>query len=148
MPSRQNWATSPNLEDLFLGNNQLTGAIPPELGNLTKLHVVNLGGNKFSNCLDRELLPSLMKGLTPGAHCEDENDRQALIAFFNATGGPDWANNENWLTDKNIAEWHGVHIDNWEGRVTQLYLVDNQLTGSIPARTGQAALPRRTLSQR
>ena len=29
----------------------------------------------------------------------DEGDRDALVALYNATGGPNWTNNSGWLTD-------------------------------------------------
>ena len=58
-------------------------------------------------------------------------DRQALVAIFNATGGPNWKKSTNWLTDEPISEWHGVGTDSG-GRVTSLGLVDNGLNGSIP----------------
>ena len=35
-------------------------------------------------------------------------DRDALEALYNATDGPNWTNNSNWLSDRPIGEWHGV----------------------------------------
>ncbi len=38
-------------------------------------------------------------------------DRDALVAFYHATGGDDWANNDNWLSDRPIWQppgWYGV----------------------------------------
>ncbi len=58
-------------------------------------------------------------------------DRQALVAIFNATGGPNWKKSTNWLTDEAIGEWHGVSTDTG-GRVAGLRLVDNGLNGAIP----------------
>ena len=62
-------------------------------------------------------------------------DRAALVAFYNATGGPGWTNNDNWLTEAPLEEWHGVTVYN--GRVIVLYLVRNNLVGSIPPELGQ-----------
>ena len=62
-------------------------------------------------------------------------DRAALVAFYNATGGADWTNNDNWLTEAPLEEWHGVTVYN--GRVIVLYLVRNNLAGSIPPELGQ-----------
>ena len=45
-------------------------------------------------------------------------DRPALVAFYNATGGANWMNNSNWLSDAHISQWHGVTI-NPAGRVTE-----------------------------
>ena len=58
-------------------------------------------------------------------------DRAALEALYNATGGANWANNDNWLTSSTLSTWHGVTTDN-EGRVTELNLTRNQLKGEIP----------------
>ena len=58
-------------------------------------------------------------------------DREALVALYNATGGANWTNNTNWLTNAPIGQWHGVTTDS-EGRVTELNLTSNQLKGEIP----------------
>ena len=55
-------------------------------------------------------------------------DRAALVALYNATGGPNWNSNNNWLSDVPISEWSGVTTDD-NGRVTELDLSQNQLTG-------------------
>ncbi len=64
-----------------------------------------------------------------------ETDRTALVALYNATGGPNWTNNTNWLSDKSIGEWYGVTTDD-NGRVTALDLLGNRLSGSIPTQLG------------
>ena len=81
--------------------------------------------------------------LTSGnAYAQDsvESDRAALVAFYNATGGPNWTDNTNWLSNEPLSEWHGV-TTNDDGRVTELSVGDeddgNQLTGEIPAELGQ-----------
>ena len=51
-------------------------------------------------------------------------DRAALVAFYNATDGPNWVNNENWLTDAPLGDWYGVETDD-EGRVVVLSLAGN-----------------------
>ena len=63
------------------------------------------------------------------------DDRATLVALYDATGGDDWTNNANWLSDLPIGEWHGVTTDD-EGRVTRLNLSDNLLTGELPAELG------------
>ena len=60
------------------------------------------------------------------------DERAALAALYHATGGPDWKNNEGWLTSAPISEWHGVDRTDADGRVTRLDLDANGLTGSIP----------------
>ena len=62
-------------------------------------------------------------------------DRATLVALYNATDGPNWKNNTNWLSDRPIGEWHGVTTDS-AGRVIELNLFDNRLSGQIPAELG------------
>ena len=62
-------------------------------------------------------------------------DRPALVAFYNATGGANWMNNSNWLSDAHISQWHGVTI-NPAGRVTELRLTENRLGGRLPSELG------------
>ena len=62
-------------------------------------------------------------------------DRAALVALYNATGGADWTNNTNWLSNEALSEWHRVETDE-DGRVTALRLVANELSGEIPAELG------------
>ena len=62
---------------------------------------------------------------------EDDQDRAALIAFYEATGGSNWKNKTNWLTDAPSDEWHGVEVDAF-GRVTAIRLENNRLQGAIP----------------
>ena len=59
-------------------------------------------------------------------------DRAALVALYNDTGGPNWTNNSNWLSDGPINSWHGVTTDS-EGRVSALLLANNGLAGEIPS---------------
>ena len=72
-------------------------------------------------------------------------DRAALAALYEATDGPNWTNNENWLTDAPLCEWYGVGTTRtyrggelvgcgrWVGG---LDLRDNALTGAIPPALG------------
>ena len=38
-------------------------------------------------------------------------DRAVLVALYEATDGPNWLNNEGWLTDAPLGEWYGVETD-------------------------------------
>ncbi len=60
------------------------------------------------------------------------SDRAVLVALYNATAGAGWKNNTNWLSDAPIREWHGVTTDH-SGRVIELDLKNNQLSGRIPS---------------
>ena len=57
-------------------------------------------------------------------------DRDALVALYHATGGDGWTDRTNWLTGADLSTWHGVTVS--DGRVAQLGLYRNNLSGSIP----------------
>jgi Leucine-rich repeat (LRR) protein len=73
-------------------------------------------------------------------------DRAALLSLYEALGGADWKRNTNWSPDADpcnaATRFHGVGVrdpcDRWRdgedcavGRVTSLYLEDNQLQGDL-----------------
>ena len=63
------------------------------------------------------------------------SDRSALEALYDRTGGASWTNSTNWKTSAPLGDWYGVTTDA-SGRVTELRLSDNGLTGSIPTALG------------
>jgi hypothetical protein len=74
--------------------------------------------------------------VTPVPTPEPAEDRAALVALYNATGGADWTDDTNWLGDGPVGEWYGVTADDG-GRVTRLSLRENDLTGTIPSVLGR-----------
>ena len=130
---------------LLLPSNRLKGEIPAELGDLPALENLDLSRNLLLGCIPLTLVyhkylyeygsPNFGGILKP---CENP-DRAALVSFYHATGGPDWAESENWLTDAPIGDWHGVDVvDGYDdegeiGRVKSLSLASNGLTGEVPA---------------
>ena len=60
----------------------------------------------------------------------------ALHALYNATDGANWINSGNWLSDAPLSDWHGIKTDD-DGRVTEIYLIGNNLSGEIPAALGK-----------
>ena len=62
-------------------------------------------------------------------------DRAALVAFYEATGGDNWDQNQNWLTDAPLGDWYGVGVTR-TGRVFSLTLPDNNLKGRLPSEIG------------
>ena len=72
----------------------------------------------------------------PAASDSAETDRPALAALYNAMGGEkNWPNQQNWLSDAPLEEWDGV-TTNDDGRVIELVLAYNGLSGEIPAELG------------
>ena len=63
-------------------------------------------------------------------------ERQALVAFFEATGGSQWKNNDGWLSDKDHCDWFGIRC--WKNKKVQsLSLEDNGLIGTITQEIGE-----------
>ena len=117
------------LTHLSLNGNDLMGEIPAWLGKLANLHSLFLVGNSFTGCI-----PEALQDLA--VHDLDRLGipfcgRGVLVAIYNATGGANWTNNTNWLSDRPIGEWYGVTVD-YQGHVNGLSLRENQLTGTIP----------------
>lgn len=65
-------------------------------------------------------------------------ERQALIALYNSTDGPNWRNSTNRWTGASGTEcsWHGVTCDAGQTHVTALKLNFNNLTGTVPSSLG------------
>ena len=69
-------------------------------------------------------------GQAPSSSCA-QREQAALIALYNATGGPDWHDNSNWLSQKPFSTWFGVTTAS-NGCVTRLDLQNNNLTAQSP----------------
>ena len=76
-------------------------------------------------------------------------DRAALVALYEATDGPNWTNNENWLSNAPLGEWRGVRTDA-SGRVVGLNLSGRwdsetrqhvELTTACPAKSPRNSHP-------
>ena len=65
-----------------------------------------------------------------------QQDRVSLTALYNATGGPNWHDSSNWLSQKDTSTWFGV-TTNEDGCVTRLDLESNNLTGTLPPDIGR-----------
>ena len=119
------------------GNGGITGPLPPELAKLTRVGRFNTYGTGLC-------LPSALASWHARIQDKDDmprcggvvgSDRETLTALYNATGGANWTNNNGWLSDRPIGEWHGVTADR-AGRVTRLSLNSNGLAGTLPPELG------------
>ncbi len=76
---------------------------------------------------------SIQKNVVSLINSIPQSEKDALIAFYNATGGPNWTN--TWDLNSSPGSWHGLSF-NTSGRVTTIDLRDNNLTGHLPAEIG------------
>ncbi|MFZ5983649.1 MAG: PKD domain-containing protein [Acidobacteriota bacterium] len=81
------------------------------------------------------LLVAVLGALVPCAALAQipQEQRDALIELYNATGGPNWTQDDYWLGPPGTeATWWGVMVDLSQNTVIRLGLPNNHLTGQIP----------------
>ena len=149
---------------LDLTGNGLTGPLQADLGQLAKMLRLRIGGNALSGRLPLSLtrvsliefsyadtglctprdpaFQAWLNGISAhegsGAVCAPLTDRDILVKVYNATGGLNWTHGENWMSEVPLANWYGVSVDQ-DGRVGELSLGNNNLTGQIPPELGSLA---------
>ena len=152
--------------ELDLADNGLTGELPLSLHDLGEMTVLRIGGNELSGRLplgiaalplvefdyagtllcvpDDDAFLSWLNGIPThegtGAACDSLSDRDILEVLYEATGGSNWRNNDNWLTDEPLDAWYGVAADSL-GHVGHLSLEGNGLAGRIPPELGKLQQP-------
>ena len=146
-----------DLELLYIQSNKLTGPLPHSLTNLAALENIAFGDNAGLCAPTDETFQSWLQGIpntgyppwstipSVGPNCGEQatptpptshaGDRAALVALYNSTGGANWTDSTNWLSDRPLDEWQGVSTDD-AGRVTEINLQENNLTGQIPFEVG------------
>ena len=124
-------STSDTLSTWFVEN-----AIVPSTGETPQQARTRIAGGPGYTPIPTPI-PTITPILSPTATPTPAppNDRPALVAPFNATGGANWTTKTNWLTNAPIGEWHGVTTDG-AGRVTGLKLHSNGLAGRLPSEIG------------
>ena len=65
-----------------------------------------------------------------------KDERTALIALYDTTGGTNWNEKRNWKTNRSVSEWYGVETNSY-GQVIGLALLYNKLSGPIPVELAQ-----------
>lgn len=114
-----------------LDYNNLVGPLPVELGNLTQLKFLSLGGNQLSGGIPTEL--GNLSNLEEIHLYENELTGAIPSSFGNLTGLKVLALYTNRLSGAIPPE-----LGNLES-LEYLYLADNALTGQIPASLGDAS---------
>ena len=64
------------------------------------------------------------------------SDSTVLVLLYQDMDGPNWAKNDNWLSDAPIGEWYGVTTKRSGRGVLGLDLSSNDLRGMIPPELG------------
>ena len=149
------------VRELDLSRNGVGGTLPSTLGDLAGLTTLRIGGNALSGPLPlsltqldlRELryadtslcapvdggFQAWLNGVSShsgtGLECAARDDRAILETLYRSLGGPNWNRNHGWLTDAPLGDWHGVSVDEG-GKVVELSLGSNNLSGRIPAELG------------
>ena len=102
------------------------------------------GSTSAGGCQQRRALPALLAlvcllilGWPAAGHAQTvAGDKTALEALYDATGGMTaWTTKTNWKSTEPLGTWHGVNT-NSSGRVTELDLRENGLTGQLPDELG------------
>lgn len=160
------------LASLDLSDNALSGSLPDSLGKLAVLTELNVSGNgsmagrlpqsltaleledfRYSGtrlCVPedvefQEWLEGIAQHEGSGRECPPTSQYDILAAIYEATNGPNWLRNDNWLTNAPLGEWYGVNTDS-DGQVVSLFLTYNFLQGQIPPEIGGlSSLQRLTL---
>ena len=57
-------------------------------------------------------------------------DCETLNGLYDETGGAEWVQSGNWLTESSLEDWYGVSVSG--GRISELDLSGNGLSGEIP----------------
>ena len=70
--------------------------------------------------------------------CDDAQhpiECEALVAIYNATGGENWDNSDDWLEDADVCMWYGITCDD-NGQVSEIDFEGNNLFGDLPPEIG------------
>jgi len=100
-----------NNEILILSLNNVTGDVVLGTPNTAVLMITD-----NTNCAKVTEIPA--------------SECQALIEFYNRTGGEQWNNNTGWHKTNTPCSWYGITCSG--GHITGLDLHNNQLSGYIP----------------
>ena len=65
-----------------------------------------------------------------------EEEREALVALYEALDGRFWQYNYNWASEAPVSDWGGIIVDR-SGHVVELHLNENLLAGQLPPELGK-----------
>ena len=147
------------------GNKLLGGTLPEGLMDLSELGTVNIQCTDISTPVNEGFQTWLLEGTHfIGGRCPSfsrprppppppapepidpsQDDMEELRVFYLETGGENWTDNTNWLSeDEPLSQWSGVRV-NSQDRVTEINLPGNGLSGSVPPSLGHSVSELETL---
>ena len=152
-----------SIRSIYLNDNKLSGCIPTSFsvlcGKDIKLHdnlCLSHNGAFRSFCINNQCQPARVVGCgscddgilnqdeekidcggtcTSCSPCSGTFDFEALMVFYEATGGDNWNINTGWGEDCNVCSWYGIECDS-TSRVMNIFLPFNNLKGEIPEELG------------
>lgn len=125
------------MKQLLLANNDFTGSIPSQLGQLQGATVL-LEDNEFYHSSQPAPLSlcTLRSGVEEFDLVNDTQlcpiERNALSDFYDSAKGSEWTNSTNWLDEyESYCNWHGVTCNDDKNNVIELNLRNNGLSGRM-----------------
>lgn len=126
--SNYSWEVKALGNDSWITAEPLSGVSD---GTLTLLFEAN-ASNKTRSAAFQVVagnLPPVRIDLNQAGSSACEDDRESLVALYDATNGPNWE--VKWNLDAPMNSWYGIRMDE-EGCVTHLDLAENRLEGNLP----------------
>ena len=123
-----------NLTELRIRDNALTGRLPLSLTGLA-LNEFDYANTSLCAADDAGFeawLNGIPRHIGTGIQCPPLTEREVLESLYRHAEGRHWRRWRLWLSNAPLGEWHGVVTDA-AGRIVELRLGANRLSGSIPA---------------
>ena len=99
-----------------------------------RLRVLNNNAQSSTSGWSDEITKGTPPAITPCSSQSSitlQTDCAVLETLYDDTGGDNWKTSTNWKTVSSLDQWHGITVSG--GRVSEIKLYKNQLTGTIPS---------------
>ena len=122
-----------NLRELRIADNALTGRLPLSLTGLAldEFDYANTSLCAADDAGFEAWLNGIPRHNGSGLRCPPLTEWEILESLYRDAGGRHWQRRRHWLSAAPLGEWHGVVTDT-AGRIVELKLGENGLSGSIP----------------